>query len=89
MDEYVFGLALGLAMAVVNVFKHRLPPLAVPLVSFAFTVGLGAFWGWVFGVDVVESLRQAAIGGAIALGLFAGSDAGLKYDRYGTIRPCE
>lgn len=87
MEQYVFGLALGLAMAIVNVFKSSLPAAVVPLASFVLAVALGAFWAVVFGISWLTGVQDVAIGAAITLGLFASTDAGMNVVTYGKARP--
>lgn len=89
MDEYVFGIALGLAMAGTNLFKRYLPAAAVPLCSYALTLALAVAWAPVFGVDYLDALQEAAVAGAVALGLFAGSDAAVRKATTGYVRKPE
>jgi|GEM_PF-1582578 len=65
---------IGLAMALVNLFKARVPANAVPLIAVAFVVVLNMGNALLFGGETLLALKDAFIGAGILVGLFAASD---------------
>jgi hypothetical protein len=65
---------IGLAMALVNLFKKQLPANTVPLIAVAITVLLNIGNALLFGSDALLALKDAFIGAGILVGLFAASD---------------
>ena len=75
MDPMIFGVLLGLAMGVVNLFKKTMPEKAVSIVSFVAFLLLSAIWAWLYQLDVRETVQQALLYGGPVLGLYVAGDA--------------
>ena len=65
---------IGLAMAIVNIFKVRLPVNVVPLLAVAIAVALNICSAFLFGTDPLAAFREAFVGAGIVVGLFASND---------------
>lgn len=65
---------IGLAMAIVNLFKKRVPANAVPLIAVAVVIALNLGNAILFGGDPLLAFKDAFIGAGILVGLFAASD---------------
>ena len=65
---------IGLAMAIVNLFKKRVPANAVPLIAVTLVVVLNIGNALIFGGDMLMALKSAFIEGGMLVGLFAASD---------------
>lgn len=65
---------IGTAMAIVNVFKSRLPANVVPLVAVALAIAMNVGGAYLFGYDPLAAGRDAFVGAGIVVGLFASND---------------
>jgi len=73
---------IGLAMAIVNIFKGRLPANVVPLLAVGIAITLNVGSAFLFGADPLTAFREAFVGAGIVVGLFASNDS--KSNRAGT-----
>jgi len=76
--EFVIGIAIAIAMAIVNLIKRLMPEGVVPLLSFVLSLIVAVPLTYLFSVDLLTGLQQVAISAALILGLFASTDYGVK-----------
>ena len=66
--EYV----IAFAMALVNLFKHKLPVAVVPISSFLLAIALHVCNAMLFGGDPMIAIKDAFVEAGIIIGLFTG-----------------
>jgi hypothetical protein len=74
-------------MAIVNIFKARLPANVVPLVAVAIAVALNIGSAFLFGTDPLAAFKDAFVGAGIVVGLFASNDTQSGRAAAATVNP--
>jgi hypothetical protein len=62
---------IAFAMAVLNLFKHKLTDTTTPLAAISLAVVLNIVNGLVFGGDITLAAKDAFVGAGIFVGIFA------------------
>lgn len=69
---------IGLAMALVNLVKSRIPASVVPLLAVLVSILLNLGNALLFGGDLASAGKDAFVSAGILVGLFAASDKASK-----------
>lgn len=72
MEMIDITIIVAFAMAIVNLFKDKVPnPLVVPFISLAVAIGLNVANAALFGGDMLIAGREAFVTGGQIIGIFA------------------